>query len=457
MRPDRQLFEPVTVDTLPANASSVGILKKMFSNPVELWPRKLYQDFTHEVNFFGKRYFHVTDPEIVQDVLLKHYTLFPRSEIWQSILKRAGGEGLLTIDGSRWKFQRKATSPIFRNIHLNKLLPGIIEVGNETASLLSQQQGKIDVYQNMDRASSKIIMTTLFSGEGARLDAEAISRDIDLYLEYNGRIDLFDVFNVTRNLPKPWARKGTDAVDRLRSEATQIISRRRKSGEMTNDLLSLLISAADQETGEGLSDIEVRDNLITFISAGHETVALTLSWALYLLANCPEWQEKLLEEIDEVCGNSPLQAAHISALSKHEMVVKEAMRLFPPVYAQERVALQDVELKDGISIRAGETIVLATYPMHRHERLWVEPNKFDPERFCPERAKNHHRFQFIPFSGGPRICIGMGLSMLEAVAILASVIRSVELKPVEGVSPYPKSRVVLRPEGGVVLNVMPRQ
>ncbi|WP_170327359.1 cytochrome P450 [Ruegeria arenilitoris] len=457
MNIDHKPFEPVTVDTLPEGASNFALLRRMFRNPVEIWPRKLYEEFTHEVNFFGKRYVHVTDPDIVQDVLLKNYTLFPRSEIWQSILKRAGGEGLLTIEGERWKFQRKATSPIFRSIHLNKLLPGIIRIADETADLLSLEQGPVDVFEKMDRASLKIIVQTLLSGEGSDLNAEAISKDIDLYLEYNGRIDFFDLFKITRDLPKPWARKGRDAVERLREECTRIIRHRRRSGVESEDLLSMLISASDQDTGTGLSDIEVRDNLITFISAGHETVALTLSWAMYLLARSPEWQEKLLEEVNDICGDAPLQPDHIGKLKKHEMVVKEAMRLFPPVYAQERVALEDVTFPDGTSVRRGDTVVLATYPMHRHEKLWDNPNRFEPERFAPDRAKGHHRFQFIPFSGGPRICIGMGLSMLEAVSILASIVRSNEIKPVEGHTPYPTSRIVLRPAGGVKLYVTPRK
>jgi cytochrome P450 len=196
--------------------------------------------------------------------------------------------------------------------------------------------------------------------------------------------------------------------------------------------------------------------VITFFIAGHDTLALTLSWTLYLLANNQEWQDRLLAEVQQVCGSGPLKSEHIAKLNDHNLVIKEAMRLFPPVYTQERVARENMTFSDGTSVERGDTVFIATYALHRHEKLWRNPNKFDPEQHKPENTGDHHRFQYIPFGGGPRICIGMGLAMTEATAILASIIRINKVAPIDGLAPYPKSRILLWPEGGINLTVTPR-
>lgn len=452
----KNYFEPVTVTKIPDNSSTFNLLRTMFRSPVEMWPEKLYREYTHEMRIFGKRYICVTNPEIIKDILLTHYTIFPRSEILNAILKRAGGQGILTIYGSRWKTQRKALAPAFRPAQFNTLLPGIIQIGKQTASSLSRNSGKVSIAEEMDKVFLEIFVQMMLSDEVSNLDAQTISNDIELFLKYSGRFDVFDLFQSTRSLPKPWKRKGQRAVKRLRKRAMEIIERRRKSEETCDDLLSMLINAKDTDSGEGLTDAEIRDNVITFFSAGHDTLSLTLSWALYLLANCQEWQDRLLEEVQRICGDGPLKPEHIANLKDHELVIKETMRLFPPVYSIERVALESMTFSDGTSVEPGDTVLIATYALHRHEKLWRNPNNFDPEQFKPENAGDHHRFQYVPFGGGPRVCIATGLSMIEAVAILASIIKMNKVTPIEGLTPYPKSRILLWPEGGINLNVSPR-
>jgi cytochrome P450 len=210
------------------------------------------------------------------------------------------------------------------------------------------------------------------------------------------------------------------------------------------------LEARDPEAGQGLTDTELRDNIITFIGAGHETTSLALTWTLYLLAHAPEWQERLAAEARDVCGVGDVEAEHLPRLVQHEWVIKEAMRLYPPAPAMARTAAQDIELTN-LSVQKGDQIILAIYPMHRHESLWDEPNRFDPERFSPERSKHHHRYQYIPFSGGPRICIGMRFAMMEAVTILAHLVRSAQVSQLPGFVPYPKTRITLRPDGGMRL------
>ena len=228
------------------------------------------------------------------------------------------------------------------------------------------------------------------------------------------------------------------------------ILRRRASGEKQKDLLGLLLAARDPETGRGLSDDELRDNVVTFIGAGHETTALTLTFALYLIANAPEVQDRLVKEVRDVCGDRPIDAAVVDELVFHEQVIKEAMRLYPPVSIVDRMAVEDIDLGD-VQVKKGDFAFNLIYVMHRHQMLWDHPERFDPDRFSEERSKGLHRFQFMPFGAGPRICIGMKFAYMEAVAMLATLLRELRFLPNAAHRVEPNIRITLRPEGGMPL------
>jgi cytochrome P450 len=217
----------------------------------------------------------------------------------------------------------------------------------------------------------------------------------------------------------------------------------------------LLLAARDPETGRGLSDDELRDNVVTFIGAGHETTALTLTFSLYLIANTPEVQDRLLREVLDVCGDKPIDAAMIDAMPYHEQVIKEAMRLYPPVAIIDRIATADIDLGDA-QIKKGDLAFALIYIMHRHKKLWENPERFDPERFSEERTKAIPRFQYMPFGAGPRICIGMKFAYMEAVAILATLVRALRFLPNPAHTVEPNIRITLRPECGMPLFVEPR-
>jgi cytochrome P450 len=234
-----------------------------------------------------------------------------------------------------------------------------------------------------------------------------------------------------------------------------ILARRRAAGLEGDDLLARLARAQDPETGEPMSEKQLVDNLLTFLAAGHETTAKALTWSLYLLARAPQWQERMLAEIDEVVGTGAVGAEHIERLPVTRAVLKEAMRLYPPAPIISRRAAEDVEL-GGQTIRAGTFIVVPIYAVHRHRQLWEDPDRFDPERFTPEREAKYARTQFMPFGFGPRTCIGGAFAMMEATALLATLVRRVCFEW-DGVhAPEPVSRVTLRPKGGMPLKVWPR-
>ena len=203
-------------------------------------------------------------------------------------------------------------------------------------------------------------------------------------------------------------------------------------------------------------DAQLIDNLLTFFSAGHETTAKALTWTLYLLARAPEWEARLVEEIARVTAGEPVRAEHIDKLVLTAQVIKESMRLYPPAPVISRITSEATEL-GGEPVAAGVQTVIPIYAIHRHKKLWDDPDLFDPTRFSPEREAAIPRYQYMPFGAGPRICIGMAFAMIEAVAILATLIRSCRFEIIDGYEPTPVSRVTVRPSHGMPLRVWPRQ
>jgi cytochrome P450 len=261
------------------------------------------------------------------------------------------------------------------------------------------------------------------------------------------------------NLPSWLPRRGRHAMEsersRLRHVVGSIVRDRRAMPRKANDLLSRLMSAGHPETGDTMSDEQLVDNLLTFLIAGHDTTAKALTWTLYLVSKSPEWEFRMLEEINRVVPDGPISGAHVDKLAIVQQVFKEGMRLYPSFPETSRVAARDVEL-GGELIRAGTFIDIPIYAIHRHRRLWDDPDRFDPRRFAPENTAKHSRYQFIPFGGGPRVCIGASFAMTEGAALLATFVRAARFTCPPGFKPRPEARLSLAPKGGMCLNITMR-
>jgi cytochrome P450 len=204
-----------------------------------------------------------------------------------------------------------------------------------------------------------------------------------------------------------------------------------------------------------MSDEQLVDNVLTFLSAGHETTARALTWTLYLIARAPEWESRIVKEVEQVAGHAPITSEHIDRLQVVSQVLKESMRLYPPVPVLTRIARGEVEI-GGWQLVGGTLIVMPIYAIHRHRRLWDDPDRFDPNRFAPANEVRYSRYQFMPFGAGPRICVGASFGLIEATAMLATLVRAAKFEVPDGYQPVPISRVTLRPKGGMPLRVWPR-
>jgi len=246
------------------------------------------------------------------------------------------------------------------------------------------------------------------------------------------------------------------AARRLRTSVRALIARRRAEGDAAKidgqDLLARLLTARDPESGEPMSDTQLINNLLTLLEAGHETTAKALTWTLYLLARSPDWQSSARAEVKRVAGKETITAAHLPFLQTVHEVLKESMRLYPPAPSMLRIFTGPLTVGREKFTR-GDVAIIPVYCIHRHRRLWANPDYFDPARFSPELERTYPRTQYMPFGAGPRICIGSAFAMAEAAVLLATFLRDAEFDWDGKHEPEPISRITLRPRGGMRLRV----
>jgi cytochrome P450 len=260
------------------------------------------------------------------------------------------------------------------------------------------------------------------------------------------------VFKFPGSFPTRQNRRFRQAIANAERVVYDIIAERRKGQGNPDDLLSLLISSRDEETGEGLSDTELRDQAVTIIGAGYETTTQALTWTWYLLAKHPEIENKLRAEISKVLAGRTPTFEDIPNLKYTLMVFQEAMRLYPPAWAISRAAIEQDEI-DGYCIPANSEILLLPYITHRHTRYWEKPEEFFPEHFLPEKVEARPRFAYFPFGGGPRQCIGNNFALMEAQLIIATIMQRYRLCLVDERTIEPETSVTLRPRGGLKMKL----
>jgi cytochrome P450 len=371
-------------------------------------------------------------------------------------LGAALGEGLLTANGAHWKWQRQSASPIFRHERLLAFLPAMLEAANATRDrwLRLPHGAEIDIGHEMMGTTFDIIVETMLSGR-ANIDVARVERAITQYLEATGWIFALSLLNAPDWIPYPGRTRARAASRYLRDSINSITAARRSAGSRSGDLIDMLLSVSDPETGRAMTDDEITDNLLTFITAGHETTALGLAWTFDLLSRHPDYAARALAEIEAVTGGGPLEPAHIGQLAYTRQVFQEAMRLYPPAPIIARVTTRPFTLANRV-VPVGSMIYVPIYALHRHSALWDRPEEFDPERFAPAPSKARHRYAYMPFGGGPRVCIGGGFAMLEGVAILATLLRGAKLTSVDPQPPKPRMRLTLRPGTPLMMRVEPR-
>jgi cytochrome P450 len=397
----------------------------------------------------------LTDPELIQEVLLDRAEHFTRARIsaraFSALMDPAS---LFLAEGADWRWQRRAAAPAFRHENLLALVPIFAECAKaQAAEWRSGGAGEaIDAHSAMTRTTLAVICQAVL-GDPAALDREAFLASLTAAFGGFSWQALFAAFGLPRWTPHPGYFKMRSAVARLNADAAKVIAARR-AGLERKDLLGLLLSARDPETGRVMTDSELASNLFTFIAAGHETAAIGLAWTLWLIAKDQATQERVREEVARIAGSRDIGPEDVDKLVFTQQTIQESMRLFPPAPAITRQAKEDTRLGPH-AISRNSSVFVAVWSLHRNARLWDEPAAFDPDRFAPEKTKARHRFAYLPFGGGPRVCIGMSFAMLEMTTILATLVRDFRFAAVPGFRPGVAPNITLRPKGGLPLRVEP--
>ncbi|HLL26396.1 MAG TPA: cytochrome P450 [Xanthobacteraceae bacterium] len=430
---------------------------KLLRNPLRVLPAAAYEEPLVVMSRAGREVCWIAEPSLIKTVLLDQRDQFGRTRITRRILGPLLGNGILIADGADWKWQRQTAAPVFRHSDLLSFVPTIAAAAERLVA--DWQKRDNEVPHNIDREMSlvtfDVISHTLLPSGGGYL-APVIARSSSNYQRPIGWQMAYANFGLPSWAPHPGKLKMWLAQRGLRGAVAALVADRRAEAAAHDDLLQRLINAKNAETGSAMSDELLIDNLLTFFLAGHETTAVALTWTLYLLARAPYWQSRILEEVRAVAGDGPIKSEHIDHLVTTMQVIKETMRLYPPAPIMSRQANADTELA-GVPIKAGTQIIIPIYAIQRHRRYWSDPDRFDPLRFAPENEAKIPRYQYMPFGAGPRICIGMGFALIEAVAILATLVRAASFSTSPDYAPEPLSRVTLAPAGGMQLSVRMRE
>lgn len=400
--------------------------------------------------------FQVNHPALVKHILQDNNRNYSKNTIQYNTLAKVTGRGLLTSDGALWLSQRRLIQPAFHRKRIQAYGDTIVAATRDMLTRWSTAAATgeaLDVDAEMMRVTLEIVGKTLF--------------DLDLKTEApeltTGVLEMLDyvVYRASNPLAPPvsWPtrrnRRYRAAMSRLNGIIYRMIAARRTAGEDRGDVLSMLLEARDEETGAAMSDAQVRDEIATLIIAGHETVASALTWAWYLLAGNPAVRAALEDELDRVLPGRDPTVADLPALALTRMVFDETLRLYPPAWLITRRALADDPIGDAV-IPAGALVIISPYVVHRNAAYWPDAETFDPHRFEPERSAERPRFAYIPFGGGPRLCIGDSFALLEGPLILSTAARRFRLDLVPDHPVKVDALVTLRPHDGLLMNVRAR-
>ena len=397
----------------------------------------------------GKRWHMVMDPTAIREILLDRLDDYPKSLVTKNLLKPAIGDSLFIAEGAHWRWQRRAAAPAFSHRNMLNLAPIMTTAAERSCARIAQAGPRaIDFLGEMVTTTFDVISDVTFSGDDT-FNRNAVHGAIDDYIAEAGKISLFDILGFPDWVPRPGRITSGKALREMKQVADRAIDDRSRRGNTgTPDLLDLLLQGEDPKTKRRMNTAELRDNLLTFIVAGHETTALTLSWSLYLMGFDQSVQEKARAEAQSVLGGRAATGADLENLPYTRQIIDEALRLYPPAGIISRTACKPDTL-GGREIRSGDTVMIPIYALGRNRLLWDDPDAFRPERF--EDRKNIDRYAYLPFGDGPRICIGASFALQEAVIILATLLSRFRFTPVPGKDPEPVMILTLRPDGGVWL------
>lgn len=402
-----------------------------------------------------KRIHLLNHPDQFRHVLVDEAGRYRKQTRGYREMARVVGQGLLTAEDEHWLRQRRLAAPAFHKKRIEAFAGAFSSIAREEAE--NWAAGRVrDVAHDMMSITLRIVEKTLFSSEAQGAERDLVGQALTVGLgEIVYRMD--SPWALPMWVPVPRNRRYRRAIDDLNRVVDGIIAGRRQaralpSEEKPGDLLDMLMEAKDEATGESMTDRQLRDEVMTILLAGHETTAMTLSWTLLLLAQNPEWEAKLREELAPLEGRAPT-LADLSRLPVVDRVVHESLRIYPPAWVVARACVEE-DQAPGLRVRPGDWVFLSPFLLHRRPDLWPDPLRFDPDRFLPEAVASRHRYAWVPFSTGQRKCIGDQFALMEAKLVLAVLLQRFRFRMVTDHPVVPEPLVTLRPKDGLLMRLL---
>lgn len=409
------------------------------------WAREYGDIFYYRAGWI--HVYFLNHPSLIEAVLVSHSQNFVKDKVIQNS-RWFLGEGLLTSEGSGWLRQRRLCQPAFHRERMASYGRTMAAFTEEMLATWRDAEVR-DIHQEMMQLTMRIVAKVLFGVE-VKEDTERVAGALNVLMRHTsgGRMILPPIL---RHLPVPALMRVKRAVRELDEIVNRIIRERRASGQDTGDLLSMLVAARDED-GSDMTDRQLRDEILTFLLAGHETTAVSLSWTWYLLSEHPEVEQKLRQELSLVLGGRTAQLEDLPRLPYTDKVVKESMRLYPPAWSLARSTVKEIELS-GYRIPVGSNLVMSQWIVHRDPRFFEQPEQFNPDRWTADAAQRLPKFAYFPFGGGPRLCIGAAFAMMEANLILATMAQRFQLRLVPGHEVAALPSITLRPKNGIRMSL----
>jgi cytochrome P450 len=445
---------PPSPPRAPETMTTLRRLAAMRENAIATWGQRAYEDDIIQGRFFLRSSFILNTPDAIRHVLVDNYENYTRTPAGLRVLRPMLGQGLLIAEGRAWKHQRRTLAPAFTPRAVSLLVPHMIAATDETvAKLRAGGAGPVDLRETMQRMTLEIAGRTMFSF-GMERHGATLRNFVMEYADRLARPYFLDML-----LPLSWPSPQDFSRARFRRRWTQFVSlliaeRRaagKKEGAPARDLFDLMDAARDPETGDAFSDDQLGDQVATMILAGHETTATALFWSLYLLALDPATQDRLAAEARQADVNG---MPDLERLKFTRAVVDETLRLYPSAFLIARAAAAP-DTVAGMPIRKHDVILIAPWLLHRHEKLWRDPNAFIPERFMAP-APPPDRFAYLPFGVGPRICIGAHFALVEATLALARIIAAFRVSLLDKEPVTPVGVVTTQPDRSPMFRVEAR-
>jgi cytochrome P450 len=418
-------------------------------------PARLYRAWMAEFRTPFFRSYLCSDPSLVARVLNERPADFPKSERLTEGLRPLLGDSVFVTNGAVWEHQRRIIDPAFEGGRLREVLPGIVAAGLAAAARM--QPGLVEVEEATSHAAADVIFRTLFSIPVQDAVATAVFREFRNHQRGQPILNLGAIVALPHWFPRLHRRQTRATAARIRSLITRMTEERAQAitaGSAPDDLVTRIMTTPDPATGACFSTPEMVDQVAIFFLAGHETSASALAWALYLLALFPAAQDLVAAEAMRLPAVPTL--ADLSRLRFTRDVFRETLRLYPPVPMMVRENAWDEAMR-GREVAAGSQIVISPWHLHRHERLWDRPDEFDPDRWQTEAGRASARDAYLPFSSGPRVCVGAGFAMAEGVLLLALLVRNFSFARIEGRDPVPVAHLTVRARDGIWLDVARRE